>query len=603
MRKTNSKFITKFMSEPGSFLQNKDYFGFVELDKFAIYVIADGIDNDTDLEGAKIAVETIISSFSERPSMKSGLMKRLLNLANKKLIEESKNFRLKVSLTIVVTDYVKARYALVGNTRFYLLRDGYIKDQSKDQSLTQQLVDQEKVQLDKVAQHEERNNLYCYLGQDEVIIPYISPKISIKKGDIIALTTKGIWENMDDGELIDGIAEAKEPQEAIDNIEDMLLVKQPQNLENYTLAVIFIERTYENPQRRQKIKKIIFTLIPIILILAIIFSAFYYKRKQKIHQINEMNYYIENAQVYAESNNFIRANEEYKNALSIAQKLRLKDDRDLIDKFYKTTEAIINADELLQQENYQKALEEYLLAKEKSYYADNLGKNYIDNQLNYANDHMKVLHLMELGDRKQNLEDLAGAKEDYRLARDLAYNIFFTSARQEAQDKLNQIHQLETEEEKEAEAMAKEAEEERKQEEQAEEQAAKERLEDQLNGMETSKKGDISYSLGNYHDAKMYYTIAKELYQKAQTNSLANQIEEKIQLTDKKIQNEADSKAKAARYEKDANDQFEAGNLNNAKMLYMFAKDIYQEIQLHKDIERMDEKIKVIDDLLKEKNQ
>lgn len=591
------------MSEPGSFLQNKDYFGFVELDKFAIYVIADGIDNDADLEGAKIAVETIISSFSERPSMKSGLLKRLLNLANKKLIEESKNFRLKVSLTIVVTDYVKARYALVGNTRFYLLRDGYIKDQSKDQSLTQQLVDQEKVQLDKVAQHEERNNLYCYLGQDEVIIPYISPKISIKKGDIIALTTKGIWENMDDGELIDGIAEAKEPQEAIDNIEDMLLVKQPQNLENYTLAVIFIEKIYENPQRRQKIKRTIFTLIPVILILAIIFSAFYYKRKQKIHQINEMNYYIENAQVYAESNNFIRANEEYKNALSIAQKLRLKDDRDLIDKFYKTTEAIINADELLQQENYQKALEEYLLAKEKSYYADNLGKNYIDNQLNYANDHMKVLHLMELGDRKQNLEDLAGAKEDYRLARDLAYNIFFTGARQEAQDKLNQIHQLETEKEKEAEAMAKEAEEERKQEEQAEEQAAKERLEDQLNGIETSKKGDISYSLGNYHDAKMYYTIAKELYQKAQANSLANQIEEKIQLTEKKIQNEADSKAKAARYEKDANDQFEAGNLNNAKMLYMFSRDIYQEIQLDKDIERMDEKIKVIDDLLKEKNQ
>ncbi|MBU5677847.1 serine/threonine protein phosphatase [Alkaliphilus sp. MSJ-5] len=603
MRKTNSKFITKFMSEPGSFLQNKDYFGFVELDKFAIYVIADGIDNDTDLEGAKIAVETIISSFSERPSMKSGLLKRLLNLANKKLIEESKNFRLKVSLTIVVTDYVKARYALVGNTRFYLLRDGYIKDQSQDQSLTQQLVDQEKVQLDKVAQHEERNNLYCYLGQDEVIIPYISSKISIKKGDIIALTTKGIWENIDDGELIDGIADAKEPQEAIDNIEDMLLVKQPQNLENYTLAVIFIEKIYENPQRRQKIKRIIFTLIPIILILAIIFLAFYYKRKQKIHQINEMNYYIENAQVYAESNNFIRANEEYKNALSIAQKLRLMDDRDRIDKFYKTTEAIINADELLQQENYQKALEEYLLAKEKSYYADNLGRSYIDNQLNYANDHMKVLHLMELGDRKQNLEDLAGAKEDYRLARDLAYNIFFTGARQEAQDKLNQIHQLETEKEKEAEAMAKEAEEERKQEEQTEEQAAKERLEDQLNGIETSKKGDISYSLGNYHDAKMYYTIAKELYQKAQAYSLANQIEEKIQLTEKKIQNEADSKAKAARYEKDANDQFEAGNLNNAKMLYMFARDIYQEIQLHKDIERMDEKIKVIDDLLKEKNQ
>lgn len=591
------------MSEPGSFLQNKDYFGFVELDKFAIYIIADGIDNDTDLEGAKIAVETIISSFSERPSMKSSLLKNLLNLANQKLIEESKNFKLKVSLTIVVTDYVKTRYALVGNTRFYLFRDGYIKDQSKDQSLTQQLVDQEQIQLDKVAQHEERNNLYCYLGQHEGITPYISSKMSIKKGDIIALATKGIWENMDCGELIDGIAEAKEPQEAIDNIEDMLLVKQPQSLENYTLAVIFIEKIYENPQRRQKIKKIVFTIIPIILVLAILFSVFYYRRKQRIHQINEMNYYIENAQIYAKGNNFLRANEEYKNALNIAQKLKLNEDRDRIDKFYKTTEVIINADELLQQEDYQKALEEYLLAKEQAYYADNLGISYIDRQLDYANDHMKVLHLMELGDRKQSLEDLAGAKEDYRMARDLAYPIFFTSARQEAQDKLNQIHQLEIETEKEAVAMAKEAEEEMKQEIQAEEQAAKEKLEDQLSGMEISKTGDISYSLGKYHDAKMYYTMAKELYQKSQALSLANQIEEKIQLTEKKIQEEADSKAKAARYEKDGNDQFEADNLNNAKMLYLLARDMYEEIEHYKDVERIDEKIKVIEHLLKEKDQ
>ncbi|SNS15190.1 Serine/threonine protein phosphatase PrpC [Anaerovirgula multivorans] len=603
MRKTNSKFITEFISETGSFLRNKDYFGFVELDKFAIYVIADGIDKDTDLEGAKIAVENIISSFSEKPSMRSGYLKRLLKLANKKLIEESRNFRLKVSLTIVVTDYVKARYALVGNTRFYLLRDGYIKHQSKDQSVTQQLVDQEKVQLDKVAQHEERNNLYCYLGQDEGITPYISKKISLTKGDIIALTTKGIWENMDNGELIDGIAEVKEPQEAIDNIEEMLLVKQPPNLENYTLAVIFVDKTYENPKRRQKIKKIIFTLIPIILILAIIFSVFYYKRRQKLHQINEMNYYIENAQTYVEDNNFLRANEEYKNALGIAQKLKLKDKRERIDEFYKTTEAIINADQLLQQENYQKALEEYLLAKEKSYYADHTGRSYIDSQLNKANQHMKVLDLIEQGDRKQDIEDLAGAQEDYRLARDLAYGIFFTSARQEAQDKLNQLHELETEKEKEREeaaaAQAAAEDEERKE----EEQAAKERLEDQLSGMEIAKKGDVSYSIGNYQDAKMYYMMAKELYQKAQAYSLADQIEEKIQLTEAKIQNETTSKAKAAIYEKDAAEQFKEGNLNDAKMLYLFARGIYEEIQLPKDIERIDEKIKVIDDLIQEKNQ
>ncbi|MBA8895164.1 hypothetical protein B0I61_000503 [Clostridium saccharobutylicum] len=41
MRKLNSKFETSFISEEGTYLQNKDYFAFVELDNYACYVIAD----------------------------------------------------------------------------------------------------------------------------------------------------------------------------------------------------------------------------------------------------------------------------------------------------------------------------------------------------------------------------------------------------------------------------------------------------------------------------------------------------------------------------------------------------------------------------------
>lgn len=45
MRKENSKFNTKFISEAGGELKNIDYFTFVGLDKYACYVIADGIGN------------------------------------------------------------------------------------------------------------------------------------------------------------------------------------------------------------------------------------------------------------------------------------------------------------------------------------------------------------------------------------------------------------------------------------------------------------------------------------------------------------------------------------------------------------------------------
>ena len=64
MRKLNSKFNTNFVSEEGAYLQNKDYFAFIELDDYACYVVADGIDEDKELESAKIAVTSFIRDFT-----------------------------------------------------------------------------------------------------------------------------------------------------------------------------------------------------------------------------------------------------------------------------------------------------------------------------------------------------------------------------------------------------------------------------------------------------------------------------------------------------------------------------------------------------------
>ncbi|WP_129599943.1 PP2C family protein-serine/threonine phosphatase [Anaerophilus nitritogenes] len=602
MRKMNSKFITNFISESGSSLQNKDYFAFVELDKFAIYVIADGIDHDTDLESAKIAVASIISNFSTSPSISRSFLSKLFKIANKELIDQSKNLRLKASITIVVTNYIKVRYALVGNTRFSLFREGFLKHQSKDQSLTQQLVDREKVQLDKIAKHTERNNLYCYLGQDEKITPYISKKFKLQNGDVITLCTKGIWENIDSEEIKDGLVDAKEAQEVVDNVEEMLLSKQHKDIENYTLAVIFVDKIYQNPKRKQTIKRILLTVIPIIILVAVIFSVWYVKHQKRLEQIDEMNYAVKNANSYMEDENFIRANEEYKNALKLAKQLKLEDKRKDIDQYFKLTEFILAADKSFQDAAYQEALDEYLLAEERAYYADNLGKDYICKKLTKTNEYIKVLDLLTQGDKKKELEDLEGAKEDYKQARTLAANLFFKEAKKEADDKLNQIFETQAEKEKEQEEQDKTIAEEEKVQAQEQEKEEKEKLSTQMNALEISKKGDVSYSIGSYHDAKMYYIMAQEMYKQIEMYSFADQLEKKIQLTQEKIQQATVKKAKADMYVEDANSKFDNGNLNKAKILYLLAKDIYEEAQLEDQVKKIDEKIKAIDALIEKRN-
>ena len=134
MRKQNSEFLTAFISEASRKIKNTDFFGFVELDKFACYVIADGIDDDVDAISAKLAVDTVVSSFMESPSMSKRAVRRYLRAANRALLTARSKMKLKASVTVLVTNYVKLRYGQAGNTRFRLYRDGFLRMQSRDSS-------------------------------------------------------------------------------------------------------------------------------------------------------------------------------------------------------------------------------------------------------------------------------------------------------------------------------------------------------------------------------------------------------------------------------------------------------------------------------------
>ena len=63
MKKINCTFKTAFLTEPGSQLENNDYYACIELDDYACYVLADGITDASGTGAAKMAVETILTRF------------------------------------------------------------------------------------------------------------------------------------------------------------------------------------------------------------------------------------------------------------------------------------------------------------------------------------------------------------------------------------------------------------------------------------------------------------------------------------------------------------------------------------------------------------
>lgn len=451
------------------------------------------------------------------------------------------------------------------------------------------------IPLDKAARHIERNNLSCYLGQNKISSPFISKKLKLNDGDVFTLLTKGIWENCDEKEIEDALEGAKEPQEVVDRVEEMILSKQLKELENYTFAVTYVEKAYINPKRKALIKKIIMAAIPILLVIIVGLVVFNIKQNKKKEQIINMNNYVQEAEEYIKNDHIEKANSKYDEALKIASKYKLKDDIKEIDAGCKYTEIIIEGDKKLEEKKFEEALDQYLLALEKGEDIDDIAKSYILKKIDIAKTCISVSDLLELADAQLEAGKTAEAEANYLEAKRLASNYYLKDEKKEAIDKLKEIYDTQGEEaaaKKEEEKQAKEDEEKAKD----EEKELQKEQEDALNeAIDLRKKGDENYISGDYVNAKMYYALAKESFKKNEYYSLANELDEKMALIDKRIEGQADLKNEADEYLKEANARIVKDDKESAKILYLLSKDIYTQLGLDEEVKLIDEMLQGID--------
>lgn len=318
MRKENSDFNTKFISEAGSYLVNADYFAFVELKDYACYVIADGIDPDEKKESAKLAVTTVITEFSDAPGMSAGKLRHYLKSAHEALLRESDEIRLEASILILLTDYKKAMWGHAGNSRLCWIKNGEIRLSTKDTSLTQRMADQEEVALDQISAHEERNNLYTYLGQPGRFTPVISAKHKLEDGDIFILMTRGVWENVGNAEIIDAVDGVSKAEDVCTGLEDVILSQRLDIIENYTIASVFINKIYQNPKagRNKKILRIVFSVcLALGMLLLSLSIAKFYKNKSNMDKIERAK---AKGIEYLQEMKYELADEQFSNAYDIA---------------------------------------------------------------------------------------------------------------------------------------------------------------------------------------------------------------------------------------------------------------------------------------------
>ncbi len=577
MRKYNSSFKTAFISEEGSRLKNNDYFGFVELDKYACYVIADGITDMRDSQSAKKAIEAVVSAFHNEPGISKRKLKRYLKYANKELLKGKSYEKLKASITVVLTNYEKFRYGCAGNTRLRLYRDGRMILASSDMSLGQDMVEADRLAADKLAQHEERNNLYSYLGKEH-FKPFISKKKKLADGDIITLYTRGIWENIDEGELSDVFAETgNEPLEECDKVEDLLLSRQPENLDNYTFAAIYIDKVFVDPNRRKRIKKIIIITLVILILALVIGMVVYLWRRSRRQKREDMAQCFANTETYIEDNNYIRAKEECDKALELAGKLRDKEAQNRYNNYLVCLEAVIQADDSYDEGKYEEAGEAYLTAKVRTRYADYIAADYIENKLLQIEQYEQVFNNISLGDSLLAYGSYEMAEQRYLDAKKDASAIYYTEGKQQALDALEKLYAQWSAAKEEAE-------------EQSAEQAA-----DETAAAELVRQGDETYSSGDYDGAMVFYLIALEKYTKMEDTAQISFLNKKIIALNEKQQEVETRASEAKEFEELARMYEEEGDYEQAKLQYQYAKEIYEELDKSNKADEIQGKVDIVE--------
>ena len=293
MRKDEAKFITEFLSEAGTKAENNDYFGYVLLDNYAIWAVADGFDEE---EGAKvaarIAVESAIEYFMLRPRCNYDVIKEMIDYANLKVKEKQEETQkyslMHTSLLIIISNYNSILYGNIGNTRFYHIRGGYIISQSRDDTIAQLLVDEEALNISDMRFHRQRNDLLQAIGDFGKIKPNIIKKpVELMEKDVFCLTTVGFWENIDEHDMENDLSRFEDKKQWLNSLEKRILASLRDNIENYTIAQIEVQAVASpepmEKDKRKLIKKII--LVMLIIVVIILFVVIWNtKRRNSILQ-------------------------------------------------------------------------------------------------------------------------------------------------------------------------------------------------------------------------------------------------------------------------------------------------------------------------------
>ncbi len=605
MRRKESEFTTLFFSESGTKEVNNDYFGYVKLDNYAIWVVADGYDSD---EGAniasKISVESAIEYFTSYPRFNKIVISEIFKYVNEKVklkqAESERYSLMNTSLLVVISNYNKLLFGNVGNTRLYHIQGGYIINQSSDDSISQLLVQENALDISDIKNHRQRNDLLQAIGDYTKIKPNISNEIQLLEGDIICLTTIGVWENIEESEIESELSKFSEKKEWIKSIKIKILGSSNEILENNTFLSINIDKLapsiVEKGDKRKLKRIMIISLIILILIVGIIL----FKKNEEKKILRVASVYIEDSDKSLVDKEFDNANKYLEQAITEYKKIRPSNNR-ILDffKIYENKKLKIDykiksiEDKMEENRNLKEAfknINDGNILFNNNNFLDSSKKyekaNYILSNTKYMRDELDINQVIEgLKLRIESTKSLIEANNTLIIADSLLSNENYKLAKEKYNEASN-IFLLNGKEEYAIQIERKMKE-------------IDDKVKLTYDGVQLIENKADTISKMKPDDAREIYISAKQIYQKLGDYKKAEEIDIKIQ----EVNNRQIEDIKVANdYTQEGLNALLINDYSTSSNSFNKAKSIYQSIGDEINIKYIDNYLRQIDNLVKSEN-
>jgi protein phosphatase len=234
--------------------ENQDFFGYWEPDedrdfdvKGRLVVVCDGMGGHAGGEiASRLAVQTIIAEYQKDSSgnVEEGL-RHAIEAANAAIQAEGRRETKLAGMGSTCTALVHRRdmvyFGQVGDSRGYLIRNGKIKQMTKDHSLVQELVDQGLIDKSDMESHPDKNVILRSLGVKptvDVDVSYVPAVV----GDVYLICSDGLSGPVSEQEML-SIVTASQGDLRAASERLIELANRYGGFDNITVQLVKIDRT------------------------------------------------------------------------------------------------------------------------------------------------------------------------------------------------------------------------------------------------------------------------------------------------------------------------------------------------------------------------